>query len=223
MMLAFCRNHHVALRLQAERRWNRLAVMAGAGSPIRAFAGSRVAVLGLGPIGTQVAARSAALGASVRGLRRATDGKPLPPFEAVVGRDGLEELLRWTDFAVIALPLTPETEGLLGPVEFGFLRPSAYLVNVARGGIVDEDALVEALRRGSIAGAALDVFQTEPLPPEHPLWTLPNVILTPHVAGARPDYLERAIELFADNLERYLARKRLRNVVDAEFGYPRKL
>jgi phosphoglycerate dehydrogenase-like enzyme len=221
VMLAFCRNFHVAARLQAERRWDRPAVMAGTGTPVREFAGARVAVLGLGPIGATVAHHSAALGAAVRGMRRHPDAPASPPYEAVVGPDGLDGLLGWADFVVVAVPHTSETTGLIGARELGLMGPDAYLVNVARGSVVDEAALVDALRQGRIAGAGLDVFAAEPLPPTSPLWALPNVILTPHSAGATPRYFERAMELFADNLERHLAGHPLRNRVDPALGYPR--
>jgi phosphoglycerate dehydrogenase-like enzyme len=221
VMLAFCRNHHVAARLQQQGRWDRPAVMAGTGTPIRDFAGSRVAVLGLGPIGSTVARYSGALGATVRGMRRRPSGEVPPPYETIVGPDGLDGLLEWSDFVVLAVPHTPETERLIGAREFELMRPESYLVNVARGSVVDEPALIEALGRGAIAGAALDVFAEEPLPPSSPLWTLPNVILTPHYAGATPRYFERALALFIDNLDRYLAGQPLRNLVDPALGYPK--
>ena len=221
VMLAFCRNLHLAARLQREGRWDRPAVMAGAGTPIREFRGSRVAVLGLGPIGSAVAADSAALGAVVRGLRRSPPNKPPPPYEAVVGPDGLRDLLGWAHFVVLAVPHTPETERMIGAGEIGLMRPDAVLVNVARGSVVDQAALVDALRRGSIAGAGLDVFEEEPLPASSPLWALPNAILTPHIAGATPRYFERALELFVENLGRYLEGRPLRNLVDHALGYPK--
>jgi phosphoglycerate dehydrogenase-like enzyme len=220
VMLAFCRNLHVAARLQREARWDRTAVMAGAGAPIREFHGSRVAVLGLGPIGAAVARDSAALGATVRGMRRHPPAAAPPPYEAVVGPDGLGDLLAWADFVVLAVPHTPETEKLIGARELGLMRPGSYLVNVARGSVIDERALVDALRRGGIAGAGLDVFEEEPLLPSSPLWSLPNVILTPHAAGATPRYFERALELFVANLQRYLEGRPLRNLVDHKLGYP---
>jgi len=221
VMLSFCRNHHVAARLQRAQRWDRPAVMAGTGAPIREFRGSRVAILGLGPIGATVARYSAALGAGVRGLRRHPPAAPPAPYEAVVGLEGLDALLPWADFVVLAVPHTPETEKLIGPRELGLMRSDSYLVNVARGSVVDEEALIEALRNGAIAGAGLDVFEEEPLPASSTLWMLPNVILTPHVAGATPRYFERALELFMENLERYLRREPLRNLVDPALGYPK--
>ena len=221
VILAFCRNLHVAARLQREARWDRTAVMAGIGAPIRELRGSRVAVLGLGPIGEAVARDAAALGAVVRGMRRHPPETPSPPYEQVVGPDGLDALLGWADFVVLAVPHTPETENLIGRRELGLMRPDAYLVNIARGSVIDEAALIDVLRHGGIAGAALDVFEHEPLPASSPLWSLPNVILTPHAAGATPRYFERALELFIGNLERYLAGKPLRNLVDPALGYPR--
>jgi phosphoglycerate dehydrogenase-like enzyme len=220
MALAFCRNLHVALRLQRERRWDRLAVMGGGGTPVREFAGSHVAVLGLGPVGVAVARRAAALGAVVRGLRRHPGG-PVPPCEEVVGPSRLLDLLGWARFAVLALPHTPETAGLLGARELAALGSEGYLLNVARGSVVDEAALVAALRDGSIAGAGLDVCAAEPLGAGNPLWAFPNVIVTPHMAGAIPGYFERALEVFVENLERFLAGRSLRNLVDPVLGYPR--
>jgi phosphoglycerate dehydrogenase-like enzyme len=222
VMLAFCRNLHVALRLQAKRRWNRPGVMAGAGTPLREFRGSRVAVLGLGPIGRTIAEDAAALGATVRGLRRhPPTGSPPPPYDAVVGPSDLDALLAWGDFVVLAVPHTAETDGLIGRRELALMRPEAYLINIARGSVIDEGALADALDRGALAGAGLDVFAAEPLPEGSPLWELPNVILTPHVAGATPHYLARALELFVDNMRSYLAGRPLKNLVDPRLGYPR--
>ena len=221
MMFALFRNLHVTLRLQSESRWDRPAVMAGSVAGIRELRGGRVAVLGLGPIGTEVARLSSAFGATVRGMRRHPPEVASPPYEAIVGRDGLDELLGWGDVVVLAVPHTPETERLIGARELALMRPDAYLVNVARGSVVDEAALIEALRRGVIAGAGLDVFVEEPLPASSPLWALPNVILTPHIAGVTPHYFTRALDLFVDNLTRYLAGRHLRNLVDHALGYPR--
>ena len=123
------------------------------------------------------------------------------------------------DFVVISLPLTPETKGLIGEDELQAMKPNAYLVNISRGGIVDEPALIKALQEGWIAGAGLDVFQKEPLPPDSPLYDLDNVILSPHVAGFSPHYDERASDLFAENLRRYLVGEDLLNLVDKEAGY----
>jgi phosphoglycerate dehydrogenase-like enzyme len=219
LMMALARNLHVAARMQAEARWAR-GELIGALGGVREFRGSKVAVLGLGPIGLGVAERSAALGAVVRGMRRRPPATPPAPFEAVVGPAELPSLLPWADFVVLAVPHTLDTERLIGKRELDLMRSEAYLVNIARGSVVDEAALVDGLRRGAIAGAALDVFEEEPLPPAHPLWSLPNVICTPHVGGAMPNYLWRATELFIDNLARFLDGRPLRNLVDKVAGYP---
>jgi phosphoglycerate dehydrogenase-like enzyme len=131
----------------------------------------------------------------------------------------LPQLLSDSDFVVLALPLTPETNNLIGEEELLTMKPTAYLINISRGNIVDEAALTRALEENWIAGAGLDVFVTEPLPIESRLWELPNVIFSPHVAAEIEDYDVQATRLFADNLRRYLSGKRLRNVVDKKRGY----
>lgn len=222
IVLAFCRNLHITFDLQRAHEWNRPAVMGGRGSMLREVGGSRFLIVGLGPIGLAVAERAGALGAVVRGIRRHGGRAHPPAFESVVGRDGLADLLPWADFVVLAMPHTAETTHMIGVAELARMRSDAYLVNVARGAVLDYAALADALRRGAIAGAGLDVFPTEPLPADDPIWSLPNVILTPHVAGATLHYLERATTLFVDNLERYLSSSRLRNVVDPLLGYPNR-
>ena len=124
-----------------------------------------------------------------------------------------------SDFLVILLPLTPETRGSIGARELDGMKPGAHLVNLARGGILDEHALLERLRSGRIAGAALDVFALEPMPPDDPLWDAPNLIATPHLAGLEPDYMRRLMELAADNVRRLERGEPLRNLVDRERGY----
>ena len=131
----------------------------------------------------------------------------------------LGEMLAECDFVVISVPLTPETKGLIGEEELRAMKTNAYMVNISRGGIVDEPALIKALQEGQIAGAGLDVFQKEPLLPDSPLYDLDNVILSPHVAGFSPHYDERASDLFAENLRRYLAGEELLNLVNKEAGY----
>lgn len=217
VLFALARNLHHAGRLQAEARWGRFDVIAFAGG-IRELSGSRLAILGAGPIGAALAPRARALGMAVRVLRR-RPGVPVEGAEAVVGPGALHELLGWADFVVAALPLTAETNGLLDRDALEAMRSTAYLVNVARGEIVDDEALVDALRRGRIAGAALDAFRTEPLPPESPFWALPNAIVTPHVSGYAPDYFPRFVELWRDNLRRWTQRRPMRNVVDKRLGY----
>ena len=217
LLCALARNVHVALRLQIERRWDRYGTIA-AGGGFRPLAGGHLAVLGAGAIGQGVARLARGLGMRVRIMRRRPD-LPVDAAEAVVGPAELHALLGWADFVVIAAPLTAATRHLIDRAALAAMRSSAHLVNVGRGEIVDDDALVDALRSGAIAGAGLDVFAEEPLPPDHPYWTLDSVILTPHVSGYLPDFFTRALALFADNLERFRAGRPLRNLVDKRLGY----
>jgi phosphoglycerate dehydrogenase-like enzyme len=216
-MLVLARNFHEAVRLQARGEWNRYAVIAHQGG-VRELHGSHLAILGAGPIGANLARMAAALGMRVRVMRR-HPGRAIAHAEAVVGPADLHALLAWADFVVLAVPLTAETRGLIGAAELRRMRSSAYLINIARGEVVDEAELVRCLRTGAIAGAALDVFSEEPLPADHPLWALPNAVLTPHVSGYTATYFDRMLALFEDNLDRFLAGQALRNVVDKHLGY----
>jgi phosphoglycerate dehydrogenase-like enzyme len=139
--------------------------------------------------------------------------------EVLAGEDALERIRPRGDYLVVTVPRTRATEGLIGPRELGLLPEGAVLVNVARGGIVDEAALADALRSGRLRGAALDVFEREPLPPESPLWRLPNLLATPHVSGTSRLFWRRQTELIVENLRRYLAGAPLLNVVDKRAGY----
>jgi phosphoglycerate dehydrogenase-like enzyme len=123
------------------------------------------------------------------------------------------------DFVVLSLPLTHKTLGLIGEAQLRMMKSSAILVNISRGPIIQEKALIRALKEGWIAGACLDTFEAEPLPPESPLWSFDNALLTPHSAGVTPDHFERGLEIFVDNLSRYMAGERLKNLVDKESGY----
>src|SRR5581483_5448846 len=167
------------------------------------LSGRTAGILGLGAIGRATAQRLSALGMRVIGMRRRNEG-PLPPGVAhAVGPEGLDEVLAAADVLVITLPLTESTRGLLGARELARLPSGAVLINVARGAIVDEPAMIAALRSGALGGAGLDVFTTEPLPPESPLWDLPNVIVTPHSSGNYAGYVAQATSIFADNLSRW--------------------
>jgi phosphoglycerate dehydrogenase-like enzyme len=143
----------------------------------------------------------------------------VPGVERIVGPDHLRGLLPAADFVVLAVPLTPETKRMIGGEEFRLMRRTAYLIDVGRGATVDERSLVRALRQQWIAGAGLDVFETEPLPKDSPLWDMENVIVTAHYSGNTPHYNERAMAVFLDNLQRYQAGEPLRNVVDKRLGY----
>jgi phosphoglycerate dehydrogenase-like enzyme len=154
----------------------------------------------------------------VLGVRR-NSGVGASGVEAMFSPDQLLDVLGQADFVVITAPLTPETRHLIGDRELQAMKPTAYIVNIGRGGIIDERALIQALQEGWIAGAGLDVFETEPLPDDSPLWDMENVLVTGHYAGATPHYDERAMAIFVDNLRRYKAGQPLRNVVDKKVGY----
>ena len=216
LLFAFARNLPVAFRLKQEHRWDRIEPLRRGG--IRELSGANLAILGAGPIGRALAGKAAPLGMHVRVLRRHA-GKPVAGSEQVVGPEALHELLGWANFVVLAVPLTAETRHLIGARELRSMRSDAVLVNIARGDVVDQDALVEALRAGTIAGAGLDVTTPEPLPAEHPLWELPNVILTPHISGYLRGYFPGVLAIFADNLGRFLASAPLHNIVDKRLGY----
>jgi phosphoglycerate dehydrogenase-like enzyme len=208
-LLMFARNLHVHLEHQRRRRWQR--------EEGGQLAGSTVGILGLGAVGQEVARLCKVCGARVVGMRRRP--QPVPHVDRVVGPEGLREVLEGSDYVVLTLPLVPSTRGILGRQQLEWLKPGAVVVNVGRGGLVDEGALVEALREGRLRGAALDTFAAEPLPPDSPLWDLPNVLVSPHVAGSFHGYMDRVVELFCENLRRYLAGEPLQNVVDREAGY----
>lgn len=165
--------------------------------------GQTVGVLGSGSIGQAIARKAQAFGMKTLGYNRS--GKPAADFdETVGGPDGLKRVLNESDFVITLLPSTPETRQLLGMEQFKAMKPSACFINLARGTVINEQELIEALRTGIIAGAALDVFEQEPLPPDSPLWGLTNVILTPHIAGASPHYMTRAAGVLYENIRRLL-------------------
>jgi phosphoglycerate dehydrogenase-like enzyme len=170
-------------------------------------AGRTMGVVGLGDIGKAVARRAEALGLQVIGLARAD------------GPERKRYLLARADYVVLSTPLTPETRGFIGKAELRAMKPDAVLINVGRGPLVDETALVAALREKRIGGAALDVFNAEPLPAGHPFYALDNLLLSPHAADHTPDWQARAMQLFLDNFERYRKGEALRNVVDKRRGY----
>jgi phosphoglycerate dehydrogenase-like enzyme len=174
-------------------------------------------LLGLGGIGTEIARRAHAFDMRVIGSRRTV--QPTPGVDEVVGEHEWRAYLPQADFVVVAAPLTDATRGMVDAQAFAAMKPTAYLVNIARGPIIDEGALLEALYRGTIAGALLDAFETEPLPHEHPLWQAPNVTITSHISWSSPKVRERNAAMFLDNLRRYLQGDELYNIVDQAAGY----
>lgn len=198
------------LTAQREHRWERDVEFDELG-------GKTLTILGAGGIGQQIARRAAGFGMRIWGINRS--GREVSGFERIVSGEQWRDLLPETDFLVIATPLTAATQHLIGQPELEALPDHAWLINIARGAIVDEPALVAALQNGVIAGAALDTFEQEPLPAESPLWTLPNVLISPHNSGSSPRSTDRVVDLFIENLQRFVADQPLRNVVDLEAGY----
>ena len=226
MILYFARGLDGAVAGTAAREWRREA-LAGPGGPLTELSGAVVGVVGYGGIGRAVGRRAAALGMRVWATRRAASGSlneptsrsELPEAERILGPEGLEELLAGSDYVVLTVPETEETRGLIGAPQLAGMRESAVLINIARGRILDEEALADALRSGRLRGAGLDVFREEPLPPDSPLWELDNALLTPHIGGTSPRFWERQTELMVRNIEHFLAGRPLENLVDKERGY----
>jgi len=213
MILAFARGLVPSLANQRERRWARRGVVYS----ITELRGLTLGVVGLGHIGRAVVQLGRAFGMRVLGLDK--HGRTDAPVDECYDPAGLPKLLSRSDFVVLCVPLTAETRGMFGIDEIRKMKETAYLINVARGAVVREDVLLEALRRRWVAGAGLDVFATEPLPPEHPFYDLDNVIITPHVGGVTPHYWERMAKVFAENFRRFLAGEPLATAVDKQRGY----
>jgi len=235
MILAVSRRLPQLLELQRERTWQPLE-----GAELRDVT---VGIVGLGSIGRAVGALATAFGCRVIATRRRSDeevdaarsaapgdhpagdgdhGEPALGelmLERVTGPEGLADLLADSDFVVLAAPLTPATEGMIDEAALAGMKPGAWLINVARGRLVDERALLRALREGPLGGAVLDTFRDEPLMPGSPFYDLPNVIVTPHTAWSSGRVLDRSVELFAENLRRYAGGQPLLNVVDPTAGY----
>ena len=225
MLLAFAHRLHRAFDMMQRRAWShdRLSFLPAE------LHGATVGIIGYGGIGRQVARRCLAFGMRVLVMRHSRRGAGADepahveqagsPGVEFVSRDNLNTLLSASDYVVLAVPLSPQTFHLIDRDAIARMKPNAVLVNIGRGDVVDEPALIDALRERRIGGAGLDVFSQEPLPADSPLWRLDNVILTPHIAGITPKYDERAGAVFAENLRRYAAGEPLLNRVDFERGY----
>ena len=203
-MLALSRNVRAWIRHQDKREWERHSFVE--------LDGSRLAVIGMGPIGEEIARLGVAMNMNVEAIRRTPSGKePCPTFSF----DQLNNVVSRADWVVVALPLTPDTKQLFNKSLFATMQPGTCFVNVGRGELVDESALIAALQSGHLGGAALDVFETEPLSTDSPLWGMDNVIITPHSSGASQSSGLRAEEIFIENLAAYMAGTSLRNEVNA--------
>jgi phosphoglycerate dehydrogenase-like enzyme len=211
LMIMLARNFHRSVLSQQEGEWKfQCSSQLG---------GKTLGIVGLGEIGRQTARRARAFEMRVIACRRSVGAGTDPDCDELFAYDDLGALLEQSDYVQLAVPLTPETRHMIGAAEFVRMKPTASLVNVARGEVVDQDALIEALQNGTIASAGLDVVTPEPLPADNPLWSMPNVIITPHTAGAVEGYGHRAIGVFIANLRRYVAGETLSHVVNPALGY----
>ncbi len=217
MLLALAKKLPQAMRCQAKRVWSQQQLWEHRPRP-REVAGATLAVIGLGSIGAETARLASALGMRVLAVREHPErGRG---FAAeVFGYDQLARVLGQADYVLLAAPLTPRTCGLMNAERLRQMKPDAYLINVGRGALVDEPALIQTLRQRKLAGAALDVFSAEPLPSDSPLWDLDNVLITPHTAAVTDRLWARHYELLSDNLRRFLGGEPLRGVVDKQKGY----
>ena len=228
-MLGYAHRIHLAIRAQTKHEWMRSGQFMGSVDEIR---GLTLGIIGYGSIGRETARLGQAFGMKVLALKRNPAEQSDPGWcpaglgdpegkipERWFGPDQREEILRESDYVSVTLPLTEHTRKFIGARELSAMKPSAYLVNIGRGAVIDEHAMADALKAGKLGGAGLDVFEHEPLAASSPLWELENVILTPHISGANRRYMDKASELFADNLKRFASNRPLLNVVDPKLGY----
>jgi phosphoglycerate dehydrogenase-like enzyme len=216
-MLLFSYRFPAFLEAQRKHQWG----ISGQ-DQLRGLIGRTVGIVGLGNTGQELAARAQALKMRVLGYRRRAEAVPgVDQLYAAERGDSLDDLLRESDFVVLATPLSDATHHLIGARELGLMKRSAVLVNMARGGVVDEAALLAVLREGQIAGAGLDTFAVEPLPPESPLWDAPNVLITPHTTPQVPDRTGRSLEMIAENIRRYRDGERMLNLLTPDDVYTR--
>jgi phosphoglycerate dehydrogenase-like enzyme len=211
MLLAIARRLPQLLELQRERTWQPLRG--------RELAELTVGIVGYGSIGEEVARLLGPFGCRILATRRHPERGSAHEAVELLGLDRLDELLEASDIVVVAAPLTDETAGLIGAEQLTRMREDAWLINIARGRLLDELAIRRALEAGWIGGAVLDVFSEEPLPPDSPLYGTPNLVITPHTSWASDRVIERSVELFVDNLRRDAAGEPLRNLVDLDAGY----
>jgi D-2-hydroxyacid dehydrogenase (NADP+) len=212
LILMFAKQAPRLLHNQEARKWESFVP--------DSLAGKTLGIIGYGSIGRGVAHLGRAFGMKLIATRRSSQaGSRARDLDQLYPPEALPQVLVQSDYVVIAVPSTTETRGLIGEKELRRMKPGAFLVNIARGNIIDESALVQALQEKRIAGAGLDTFTKEPLSPESPLWSLPNVFITPHISGVQVGQVGKALEIFLRNLERYVAGKKLINVVDKKKGY----
>ncbi len=210
-MINLARNFHLIFRNQVQGKWERQV-------PQQEIYGATVGILGLGAIGAEIARRSAVMGMRVIGVRRAP--APMEGVAEVLGPERMAEVFQQSDYIVNLLPATPATQKVIDRKYFDLMKPTACFINMGRGATVNEADLIDVLRQKKIRGLVSDVYAVEPLPADSPLWTLENAILTPHVCGASPQYMARAVEIIEHNVKVYLAGQgEMINRVDLAAGY----
>ncbi|MDO8433530.1 MAG: D-2-hydroxyacid dehydrogenase [Candidatus Binatus sp.] len=228
-MLSYAHRIHLSIRAQLRHEWLRSGQFMSIIDDLR---GRTLGIIGYGSIGRETARLAQAFGMTVLALKRDPHDRKdhgwTPPGlgdpegtipQQFFGPGEREEILRESDYVSVTLPLTDHTRKFIGAREFAAIKPGAFVVNIGRGEVIDEAAMIAALKDGKLGGAGLDVFEHEPLPAESPLWDMENVILTPHMSGANRGYMDHACELFADNLRRFAANQPLLNLVDPKWGY----
>ncbi len=214
MILAFAKGIILSMSFKKKKAWRFTEVnLAKFG-----LEGRVLGIIGLGLIGIEVAQKAKAFGMKVIAVKN-RPGRASGYVDEVYARWELNQVLKKSDFVFLSVPLTKETYHLIGKKELDQMKKTAFLINTSRGPVVDQAALVDALKERKIAGAGLDVFEEEPLPKSSELWNLDNVIITPHIGGAMPDYYRKVGEVFKDNLERFLQGRRLKNLVNRKLGY----
>ena len=218
LIFALARKLPLSMRCQEQHEWGQDQVWQSRPQP-REVAGATLGLIGLGSIGTEVAKRASALGMRVVAVRNRVEAEKPDNVEQVYASSQIELMLSQSDYVVLAAPLTSSTTRMMNAARFASMKADGYLINVSRGLLVDESALAEALRSKKIAGAALDVFEKEPLPSESPLWDLENVLITPHTAGFTEKLWDKHYVFFAENLRRYLSHRPLIAIVDKSKGY----
>jgi D-2-hydroxyacid dehydrogenase (NADP+) len=212
LILAHAKYLPQCLENQKEKKWERF-------TPV-ILQGKTLGIVGLGKIGSSIARMGKFLGMRVLATRRSAKEITHTRYvDSVYPSGQLDSLIKESDYIVLALPFTAQTEQIIGKEAISLMKASAFLVNIGRGKTVDEEALIKALKEKRIAGAGLDTFALEPLPPSSPLWGMPNVIITPHIAGSADDYIQKATDIFCENLKRFLNGRRLINVVNKKQGY----
>lgn len=217
LLLQFSRRLMKCAEDQSKAEWRRSQIW---NSPISfdELHGKTICVLGIGTLGAEIARRASAFGMRVVGIRKNVD-QPVECVERLYPPQMLDEILPAVDYLIVAAPLTEETKGMIGKRQFDRMKQSAFIVNIARGEIIDQEALVDALNRDRIAGAGLDVFVPDPLPDGHPLFSTKNLVITPHVSGISPMLWRRIMDIWIENIHRFLAGKPLINQVDKLRGY----